>query len=136
MESRDDFEARLGVLDGGVHERLGAVARDVTAAFQLFLERLGADRELVASLKEELRERDGQVMSMQAELKKYVENALSQHRPVLAQENEELVRLVRQTVEQQAGRHRASLDSVAEHVTGVCAAMAQARRNRPDVLAE
>ncbi|KAG7932406.1 hypothetical protein KL934_003849 [Ogataea polymorpha] len=136
VESRDDFEARLGFLDGGVHERLGAVARDVTAAFQLFLERLGADRELVASLKEELRERDDQVMSMQAKLKKYVENALAQHRTVLDQENEELVRLVRQTVEQQAGRHRASLDSVAEHVTGVFEAMEQARRNRPDVLAE
>ncbi|ESW98220.1 hypothetical protein KL918_004035 [Ogataea parapolymorpha] len=136
VESRDDFELRLGVLDGGVHERLGAVARDVTAAFQLFLERLGADRELVTSLKEELRKRDDQIMSMQAELKKYLENALAQRRLVLDQENEELLRLVRQAVEQQAGRHKAELDSVEEHVTGVFEAMEQMRQNRPDVLAE
>ncbi|KAG7694570.1 hypothetical protein KL930_003888 [Ogataea haglerorum] len=136
VESRDEFTSRLGVLDGGVRERLGAVERDVAAAFQLFLERLSADRQLVATLREELRQRDDQIASVRSELKTYVEEALAQHRLVLDRENEELVGLVRQTVEQQAGRQKAELSSVEEHVTSVLGAMEQMHHTRPDVLAQ
>ncbi|KAG7807584.1 hypothetical protein KL921_004342 [Ogataea angusta] len=136
VESRDEFGTRVGVLDGGVQRLLGAVERDVAAAFGLFLERLAADRELVTCLREELRQRDDQIVREQSELRKYVEETLAQRRLVLDQESAELVRLVRQTVEQQAGRQKAELAGVEEHVTGVLEALEQMHRDRPDVLAQ